>query len=92
MTDYYLNHLKLKYITGGTRSMSHDTNIQKEYIRKFKFRKAYCRLNVIYSSWVAILIKIIYPFKKIFYLVNNRFFAKIQTLIEHEKIRRSYAS
>ena len=91
MTEYYLNNLGLKYITGGTRSMSHDTNIQTEYIRKFKFRKAYCRLNVVYSFWIGILIKIIYPFKNIFYLFNNRFITKIQTLIEHEKIRRSYA-
>ena len=90
MTDYYLNTLKLKYVTGGTRSMSHDTNIQKEYVRKFKYRKAYCKLNIVYSPPVKILVKLIFPIKDIFYIFNTRFTSKIQTLIEHEKIRRSY--
>lgn len=90
MTDYYLNDLKLKYVTGGTRSMSHDTNIQKEYLRKFKYRKAYCKLNIIYSPTVKALLKIIFPIKGMFYIFNTKFTSKIQTLIEHEKIRRSF--
>ena len=90
MTDYYLTNLKLKYVTGGTRSMSHDTNIQKEYLRKFKYRKAYCKLNIIYSPTVKALLKIIFPIKGMFYIFNTKFTSKIQTLIEHEKIRRSF--
>ena len=90
MTDYYLNNLKLKYVTGGTRSMSHDTNIQKEYVRKFKYRKAYCKLNIVYSPLIKILLKVIYPLKGVFFIFNTSFTSKVQTLIEHEKIRRSY--
>ncbi|MEE2954313.1 MAG: hypothetical protein VX347_03985 [Bacteroidota bacterium] len=90
MTDYYLNNLNLKYVTGGTRSMSHDTNIQKEYIRKFKYRRAYCKLNVIYSPIIKVLVNCIFPIRDIFYIFNTKLTSKIQTLIEHEKIRRSY--
>ena len=90
MTDYYLNILKVKYITGGTRSLSHNTNIQKEYIRKFNYRKAYCKMNIIYSPFVAVAIKFIYPFRFVIKNLNNKFTSKLQVLIRHEEIRKSF--
>ncbi len=90
MTDYYLNEMKLKYVCGGTRSILHETNIQKEYIRKFKFRKAYCRLHVEYSLMLRFIVMFIYPLRFVFNRFNNKFAVKITALLLQEKIRRSF--
>ena len=90
MTDYYLNDMKLKYVSGGTRSILHETNIQKEYIRKFKFRKAYCKLHVEYSLMLRLIVMLIYPLGFVFNRFNNKFALKITALLLQEKIRRSF--
>ena len=82
MNKYYLND--------GARSISHETNIQNFLIQKFKFRKAYCKLNIIYSPKVKFLLSIIYPFKSVLLLLTFGPFSKINILINQEKIRRSY--
>ena len=90
MTDYYLNTLKVKYITGGSRTLSHNTNIQKEYVRKFNYRKAYCKMHMIYSPFTAMAIKFIYPFRFVIKHLNNNFANRLLVLIRHEEIRRSF--
>ena len=50
MNNYYLNEKRFKYVNDGARSISHETNIQEFLMQKFKFRKAYCKLNIIYSK------------------------------------------
>ena len=90
MNTYYLNKKKFKYINDGARSISHRTNIQSFLIQKFKYRKAYCKLHVVYSKKIKFLIKIIYPFR---FLIKHARFGlteKLNVLITQEKIRRSY--
>ena len=90
MNQYYLNEKKFKYVNDGARSISHETNIQSFLIQKFKFRKAYCKLNIVYSDRVGLLIKVVYPFRIILKLLNFGPFTKLNILINQEKIRRSY--
>ena len=90
MNNYYLNKKRFKYINNGSRSVSHDTKIQSFLIKKFGFRKSYCKMNILYSPFVAVAIKFIYPFKFFIMHLNNNFANKLQVLIRHEEIRRSF--
>jgi hypothetical protein len=90
MNQYYLNERNFRYINDGARSISHDTNIQEFLIKKFKFRKAYCKLNIIYNSRIGFLVKFLYSFRLPLKLLNFGPFVKLNILLNQEKIRRSY--
>ena len=49
MNRYYLEKRKVKYVNDGARSITNHSNIQLFLIDKFKFRKAYCRLEITYK-------------------------------------------
>ena len=51
MNKYYLNENNFKYVNNGTRSISHQTNIHDFLIDKFKFRKAYCKMEIEYAPF-----------------------------------------
>jgi len=58
-------YLEEHYISNGERNISHETNFN-EYLEKyFGFRKAYCHLNVKYRLIIKLLVKMIYPFRKV---------------------------
>lgn len=88
MNKYYLNELDFDYISNGTRSISHDTNIQEYLIKNFRFRKAYSNLEIIYKFPISHLIAIIFPFRKLFYPIKGDFFRKISILMKQEEIYR----
>lgn len=90
MNQYYLNENSFRYVNDGARSISHQTNIQSFLIQKFKFRKAYCKLNIIYSLRIKLLLSVIYPMRFLISLLKFGPFIKINILINQEKIRRSY--
>jgi len=54
-----------KYIGGGNRNIYHKTNFQEFLEKNFGFKKAYNHLHIKYVPFVAFLIKILYPFRKI---------------------------
>lgn len=64
MNRYYLEEKKLKYVTDGARSITEHSNIQPFLIEKFKFRKVYCTLHVIYRWWLKPIVYGLYPFRK----------------------------
>ena len=88
MNKYYLNEKKLTYVSDGARSMVHKSNIQDFLIKKFKFRKAFCFLHVLYSPKIKILINILYPFRNVFWKINLSFFQKIAVVLTQEEIIR----
>jgi len=90
MNKYYLDDKNFDYVNDGARSISHETNIQSFLIQKFKFRKAYCKLNIIYNKPVGFLVKVVYPFRLFLKSLNWGPFTKLNILINQEKIRRSY--
>ena len=50
------------YVNDGARSISHHTNIQTFLIDKFKFRRAFVKLHIVYRWDIGLAIKILYPF------------------------------
>lgn len=53
------------YICDGERNISHETAFQDFLEKYFGFRKAFCKLNVVYNPKIKRLIKIIFPFRSI---------------------------
>ena len=90
MNDYYLNQKDFLYVNDGAKSLSHQTNIQDFLIQKFKFKKAYCRLHVAYRWDVGLVVKFLYPFRSIIKDSKNSSLEKIELLLKHEEIRKSY--
>lgn len=64
MNQYYLDECRVRYVCDGARSVTEHSNIQPFLIQKFNFRKAYCRLNIVYKPWLALVVKVLYPFRK----------------------------
>ncbi len=90
MNQYYLNEKDFLYVNDGARSISHDTNIQDFLIQKFKFRKAYCKLHIVYRWDIGLAVKVLYLFKSFLPNINSKFFNKISVLLNQEEIRRSF--
>lgn len=82
MNRHYLEERGLKYVNDGFRSLTEHSNIQPFLIEKFKFRKAYCKVNIVYKWWVGIAVRMLYPFRKIVRV------AKLLALLRVEEIRR----
>ena len=90
MNEYYLSEKKIRYVNDGSRSISHETNIQSFLVDKFKFRKAYCKLHLEYSILIKSFLIIVTPFEQIFDLLKLNLFKKVSVLIKQEKIRLSF--
>ncbi|MBR6091473.1 MAG: hypothetical protein IKQ09_01475 [Bacteroidales bacterium] len=85
MNRYYLEELKLKYVCDGARSTTEHSNIQPFLEEKFKFRKAYCDLQLFYKPWLGLVVKILFPFRKI---IKNK---KIMAFLYQESMARGLA-
>lgn len=64
MNEYYLKECGLKYVNDGGRSITGHSNIQPFLMQKFNFRKAYCKINIVYKPWLAVMVKVLFPFRK----------------------------
>ena len=49
----------------GARSITEHSNIQPFLEDKFKFRKAYCDLQIFYNHWIGAAVKLLFPFRKL---------------------------
>lgn len=90
MNQYYLNEKNFLYVNDGARSISHDTNIQTFLIDKFKFRKTYCKLHIVYRWDIGLVVKVLYPFRSLLPKENSKIFNKLSVLLNQEEIRRSF--
>lgn len=82
MNRYYLEELKMEYVCDGARSITEHSNIQPFLEEKFKFRKAYCTLQMFYKPWVGIAVKVLFPFRQ---LITNK---KIAAILRQEAMAR----
>jgi hypothetical protein len=89
MNKYYLQEKKFKYVHDGSRSLSHDTNVQEFLVGKFKFRKAFCKLNIAYRFDVLLLAMLFYPFRASIYRRDDSIGRMLAVLLRHEEIRRA---
>jgi len=64
--DYFSKDIEQgKYLCGGSRNIYHKTNVHEFREKYFGFRKAYTHLHIQYAPFMAPLIKLLYPFRKI---------------------------
>ena len=64
--NYYNEFLKSGgIICDGARSINHETHFQDYLEKYFGFRKAYCKMHIVYNPKVKWLIKLLYPFRQI---------------------------
>jgi len=90
MNQYYLNEKKFLYVNDGARSISHDTNIQDFLINKFKFRKAFCQLHIVYRWDIELVVKILYPFRYLISMIDYSGLNRLKVLLNQEGIRKSF--
>lgn len=67
MDKYYLENKKMKFVNMGAKTLYHETSVQDFVIKKFKYRRAYCKLNLVYKPIVGMLVKLAFPFRKLLY-------------------------
>ena len=89
MNQYYLNEKKFTYVNDGARSISHNTNIQSFLIKKFKFRKAYCHVHIIYSPLLGCFVKLLFPFRRLLRVIKLNFFRKVSAILKQEEFIRN---
>lgn len=73
----------------GARNIFHETSFQDYLEDLFGFRKAYCKLNIKYNPKIKWIIKLLYPFRKLFYLMDSiSIFHKVNGVLKMEEIVR----
>ena len=82
MNRYYLEEKKVKYVNDGARSITEHSNVQPFLIEQFKFRKAYCQMQLAYVGWLRIMVFLLYPFRS---LIPSR---AVQAILNQEAMRR----
>lgn len=79
-------------ISDGQRNIVHKTNFQDYLIKYFGFKRAYCKLSVIYSKSFKPLVVLAFPFRKpIAFLAsktNNKFLQNISGIMLMENVLR----
>ena len=77
------------YIYDGERSVIHETAFQDYLEKYFAFRKAYCKLHIIYNRKYKLIIKIAYIFRKILLKLDGiGLIHKLNGIIKMEEIVR----
>lgn len=89
LEEYNSQISKKFYICDGERPILHETNFQEYLIKYFSFRKAYCKLNVIYNPQIKNIINILYFFRKILLRFDNfQLIHNINGILKMEEIVR----
>lgn len=87
--NYYLNEQHKNYVSNGSRSIVHETNVQDYYEEHFNFRKAFCKLCIKYRFPFNIAVKILYPFRRIIMRFNKGKLHNIASLLYMEELRHN---
>ncbi len=77
------------YICDGARNINHETNFQNYLEENFGFRKAYCKLHIVYNKKIKWIIKLLFPFRNIFVKFDS--FKRVHllnSLLKMEEYRR----
>ena len=77
------------YICDGARNISHETAFQEYLVKYFEFRKAYCKLNVMYAPKIKVAVKLLYPLRKILSKLDSiGLMHKINAVLSMEELVR----
>lgn len=87
---HYLNELGQKFICSGSRSLNHKTNVQDYKIKNWRFRKAFCKLHLVYRKDINIIIKLVYPFRNLLMKFDNiTAIHQLNSVLKMEEIARN---
>ena len=79
------------YICDGARNIRHETAFQDYLEKYFEFRKAYCRMHVIYKPSIKKVITILYPFRKLLLKFESiKAISTVNSLMKMEEINRTF--
>lgn len=79
------------YIVDGERNLVHMTAFQEYLETYFGFRKAYCRLHIKYRPFTGIVVKCLYPFRRLIKRTDvNSFTHNVAAVLEMEEICRRF--
>lgn len=92
MNNHYLNNKQLSYVSDGARSISHESNIHEFLLSKFRFRKAYSKLRIVYFPGFQTVIAVLFPMRNLFKKLSHPISKKTHILLYQESIRRSCKS
>lgn len=89
---YYLNEKSCRYVCDGQRNIRHETNYQDFLIKTLGFRKAFCRLNIVYSPIMNVVVKTLYPIRGLLKFLSNHsaFIYNIYSVLKQEQYARSF--
>ncbi len=77
------------YIMTGERSILHQTNFQEYQEKYFGFRKAYCKLHILYRPGVKPIVDCLYRMRGLLKFLNGiKLFFKIYCVLKMEEIVR----
>lgn len=66
MLDYYKERIEAgAYIVDGEKNINHITNHQEYLCSKMGFRKANCKLNIVYRPGIRVIVNILWSFRKV---------------------------
>ena len=77
-----------KYLCDGARNTVHATNFQSFLIKYFGFRKAYCKLNIVYRPPINVLITVLFPIRHLLGKMNDSRIKKIYYVLKMEAWKR----
>lgn len=78
------------YVSDGERNIVHITAFQDYLAKYFGFRKAYCKLNLLYRKPVGLCVKVLMPFRKLIGKFDaNPLFSNISSVLLMESIIQS---
>ena len=78
------------YILDGARNVNHETFFQNYLEKYFEFRKAYCKLHIVYNPKVKWLVKVVYPFRRVLKKFDNiNLVHQVNAVLKMEEIVRN---
>jgi hypothetical protein len=82
---------KMSFIFDGFVSMAHKSSIQEYLIRKFSYRKAYCKLCIYYKLYIRLFVLFTYHFRGLAKYASRYsvIFHKISILLSQEELARN---
>lgn len=89
MNKHYLNERGLRYVSDGSRNISHQTGVHGFLQEKFGFRRAYARLRVTYLPMFGLAVRLLYTFRRRVAGSDSVLAKKVTVVLEQERIRRA---
>lgn len=89
--EKYINSGLYRYMSNGARTILHQTGYNDYLENKLGFRKAYCRLNIVYRPIVKPIVSILFPFRAVLKRFDNTaLIRRINGILEMEYVNRSF--